>query len=777
MEPTEVKILYKKTLSFSSFFIHNLAHVLQPNVTVQHKQAKGETMSAFNIEIKYPNEPELYGELSAASIICLRAKNGPGRFLGDSLFVDHWISYLTNEFRLIAEAAVLENDRTVKDELKAALKNIETELIPEVNPDRHGPLEVLVFSYLSPLKKLLNGKVQTFVKKIGDTLGCSQPEDFFHKTEKKQVQYSESDAKLVRFNKGQEVLPVKGKRNILITSALPYVNNVPHLGNIIGCVLSADVYARYCRLAGHNAVYICGTDEYGTATETKALEEKKSCQEICDHYFKIHREIYEWFDCDFDHFGRTTTAEQTKIAQAIFWDCYNNGFTYEDTVEQLFCEGCDRFLADRFVYGECNLCGYDDAKGDQCDKCGKLLNALELINPKCKICSHKPVVKQSTNLYLDLTKIQGDLDKWVEESSTKGKWSQNSIATTKGWLKEGLKGRCITRDLKWGTPVPLEGFTDKVFYVWFDAPIGYISITNTFTKNWEQWWKNPDEVDLYQFMGKDNVPFHCVIFPSTLMATKDNWTLLHHINTTEYLNYESGKFSKTRGIGVFGDHAASTGIKSEVWRYYLLSIRPETQDSLFNWDDFAIKNNNELIANLGNFSNRALQYTFKNFEGRVPERKSELIEVDTKFLNEVFEKLEAYFNAMESVKLKEGLKIAMSISSLCNGYFQETEPFKIFKTDQDRCSTILNVILNVLRLLCAVLEPFIPSFSAKIYEQLNLKRTEQDETLLGSIRGQPVTEVLKLLTPGHQMNTPSPVFKQISDEDCQRWREQFSGKQ
>jgi methionyl-tRNA synthetase len=386
-------------------------------------------------------------------------------------------------------------------------------------------------------------------------------------------------------------------------------------------------------------------------------------------------------------------------------------------------------------------------------------------------------VKQSTNLYLDLTKIQGDLDKWVEESSTKGKWSQNSIATTKGWLKEGLKGRCITRDLKWGTPVPLEGFTDKVFYVWFDAPIGYISITNTFTKNWEQWWKNPDEVDLYQFMGKDNVPFHCVIFPSTLMATKDNWTLLHHINTTEYLNYESGKFSKTRGIGVFGDHAASTGIKSEVWRYYLLSIRPETQDSLFNWDDFAIKNNNELIANLGNFSNRALQYTFKNFEGRVPERKSELIEVDTKFLNEVFEKLEAYFNAMESVKLKEGLKIAMSISSLCNGYFQETEPFKIFKTDQDRCSTILNVILNVLRLLCAVLEPFIPSFSAKIYEQLNLKRTEQDETLLGSIRGQPVTEVLKLLTPGHQMNTPSPVFKQISDEDCQRWREQFSGKQ
>jgi len=401
---------------------------------------------------------------------------------------------------------------------------------------------------------------------------------------------------------------------------------------------------------------------------------------------------------------------------------------------------------------------------------------MELKNPKCKVCAKTPSPKESTNLYLDLTKLQGKLSNWVDESSEKGKWSNNSIATTKGWLKEGLKGRCITRDLKWGSPVPLEGFTDKVFYVWFDAPIGYISITNTYTENWEKWWKNPDDVQLYQFMGKDNVPFHCVIFPSTLLATGDNWTLLHHVNTTEYLNYESGKFSKTRGIGVFGDHAESTGIKSEVWRYYLLSSRPENQDSLFNWDDFASKNNNELIANLGNFSNRALQYTFKNFEGKVPERKTELNEVDNKFLNDVYEKLNNYFEIMEQVKLRDGLKIAMSISSLCNGYFQETEPFKIFKTDHDRCSTILNVILNALKLLCCTLEPFIPSFCAKIYEQLNLKRTERDEKLLEELKDKPSTFMLELLKPGHTINQPSPVFRSITDDDCQKWREQFAGK-
>ena len=776
MEKEEIKIKYKKTQSLSSFFIHNLAQVLEPSVSVQHKQAKDDIIDAFNIEIKYPGEIEIYGELSAAVVICSKAKNGPAKFCGHSLFLDHWIFYFTNEFREIAEKVVFDNDKSSRDDIKNAIKDIETHFSSVLNPDHKGPVEVLAYCYLSPLLKLLSGKFQTLIKKIGETCACLSPDDFFKKSQKK-IEFSQSKAKLVRLNKGKEILPVSGKRNILITSALPYVNNVPHLGNIIGCVLSADVYARFCRLAGYNTIYICGTDEYGTATETKALEENKTCKEICDYYFKIHKEIYEWFDCDFDHFGRTTTQEQTNISQKIFWDCYNNGFTYQETKDQLFWEKWVKFLADRLVFGTCYLCKFDDAKGDQWDKWGKLLDSLLLIDPKCKVCSSSPIIKQSTNINLDLTNIQEKLEKWVDESSVKGEWSKNSISTTKAWLKEGLKGRCITRDLKWGTPVPLEGFTDKVFYVWFDAPIGYLSITNTFTQNWEKWWKNPEEVQLYQFMGKDNVPFHWVVFPSTLIASQDNWTLLHHINTTEYLNYESGKFSKTRGIGVFGDQAAQTGINSEVWRYYLLSIRPETQDSLFNWDDFASRNNNELIANLGNCINRVLPYIFKNFKATVPERKTDFTDVDTSFLNDYLEKLEAYFNAMENVKIKDGLKIAMSISSAWNGYIQLTEPFKLFKTDYDRCCSIIFIIINAIRLLGAIFEPFIPSFSAKLYEQLNIQRTEKDEVLLESAKSKSIDFILSLIPAGHTINQPTPIFRNISDEDIQKWRSMFSGKQ
>ena len=776
MEPIEIKIIYKKTKSLSSFFIHNLALVMQPSIKVQPKPAKEDPREAYNIEIRHPEEPEIFGEISAANLICSHASIGEYQFFGHSFNNDHWISFITNEFKELAEASYYANDRSRNDELKAAIKNIQTNLIPDIDVDQRGPMQVLIYSYLSPLKKLLNGKFQTVIAKLEESLKCTKADEFMKKEEKK-VLFCESKAKIVRLNHGKEILPVPGKRNVLITSALPYVNNVPHLGNIIGCVLSADVYARFSRLAGHNTIYVCGTDEYGTATETKALKENKTCQEIWDHYHEIHKKIYEWFDCDFDHFGRTTTDEQTKIAQDIFWDCYNNGFTYQDTVEQLYCGNCNKYLADRFVSGDCYLCGFDDAKGDQWDKCGKLLNALELIDPKCTVCKTPPFAKEATNIYLDLTKIEKDLDEWVDNSSQKGKWSQNSLSTTKSWLKEGLRGRCITRDLKWGTPVPLEGFKHKVFYVWFDAPIGYLSITNCYTKEWEKWWKNPDEVELYQFMGKDNVPFHCVIFPSTLLGTKKNWTLLHHINTTEYLNYESGKFSKTRGVGVFGDQAEATGINSEVWRYYLLSLRPESQDAVFNWDDFAAKNNNELLANVGNFGNRTLKYTHKNFNGSIPEIKSDLIEIDQKFLDDLFGKFEEYCVSMEEVKLKDGLKIAMAIGSLCNGYFQETEPFKVYKTDINRCSTIINIANNALRFLCLVLEPFIPSFSAKIYEQMNIKRTEEDDRLIGELRGKPSSTILELIKGGHEINEPSPIFKTISDEQCEKWRQQFIGKQ
>ncbi len=402
------------------------------------------------------------------------------------------------------------------------------------------------------------------------------------------------------------IIPKKDTKNVLITSALPYVNNVPHLGNLIGCCLSADIFAKYCRSRNINTLFLCGTDEYGTTTETKAVEENLTCAEICAKYYKKHKEVYDWFGIEFDFFGRTSTAKQTQISQEIFTNLNKNGYVFSDEVEQLYCETCSKFLADRFVEGTCPYCGYHDARGDQCDKCGKLINAVELINPRCKKTSERPVIKSSQHLFLDLPKLSPLLESYLNEtiSHKDSRWTNTAGVITRSWLKEGLKPRCITRDLKWGTRVPLKGFEDKVFYVWFDAPIGYISIAANYSDRWESWFKSPDNVEYYQFMAKDNVPFHSVIFPSCLLGTKEPFTLCKHMSGIEYLNYEDGKFSKSRGTGVFGDQAKATDIEPDIFRFYLAYIRPETMDSTFSWEDMMTKNNSELLNNLGNFVNR-----------------------------------------------------------------------------------------------------------------------------------------------------------------------------
>lgn len=305
------------------------------------------------------------------------------------------------------------------------------------------------------------------------------------------------------------ILPEKGKRNTLVTSALPYVNNVPHLGNVIGSVLSADVYARYSKLRDRPTLFICGTDEYGTATETKALETGQTPKELCDEFHAKHKAVYDWFDIGFDYFGRTSTEKQTEIVQDIFLRLYENGYIEERTTTQPYCEKHSAFLADRFVEGTCPKCGYDDARGDQCDKCGGLLDPFELINPRCKIDGSQPVPRDTKHLFLALTKLQPTVNEWFQKTHKEYGWPANAVSITQAWLTKGLEGRSITRDLKWGVPVPLEGFENKVFYVWFDACIGYPSITACYTDEWEKWWKNPEDVRLYQFLGKDNTPFHC----------------------------------------------------------------------------------------------------------------------------------------------------------------------------------------------------------------------------------------------------------------------------
>ncbi|XP_015117336.1 methionine--tRNA ligase, cytoplasmic [Diachasma alloeum] len=566
------------------------------------------------------------------------------------------------------------------------------------------------------------------------------------------------------------VLPKQNERNILITSALPYVNNVPHLGNIIGCVLSADVFARYCRQRDYNTLYISGTDEYGTATEAKALEENMTPQEICDKYFGIHNDIYRWFNIGFDYFGRTTTPEQTEIVQESFLRIKSQGYIITESVDQLLCEHCDRFLADRFVEGTCPGCKYEDARGDQCDGCGHLVNATDLINPRCKVCSKTPVIKASNQFFLDLPKIQPNLKEWA--SKAEKFWSNVARAVTRPWLRDGLKQRCITRDLKWGIPVPLEGFRDKVFYVWFDAPLGYISITKRYTQEYERWWKPREDtkVDLYQFMAKDNVPFHAIMFPATLLAADQGHTLVKHIMATEYLNYEDTKFSKSRGIGVFGTDARETGIPADVWRFYLTYIRPESQDSNFNWVDLATKNNSELLNNFGNFVNRALTFAVKNFKGVVPEM--EIREEDLQVLALVQRELSQYIVAMEQGKFRDGVRHLLAISKHGNQYMQSQQPWVLIKEKgKDRvraAGTVIGVCCNISCLLSALLGPFMPETSRELRKQLGLD---------GSTYGYIPDTVSILLPTGHQLGEASPLFSKIEESVVEELRKKYAGKQ
>ncbi|XP_027055793.1 methionine--tRNA ligase, cytoplasmic-like isoform X1 [Pocillopora damicornis] len=562
------------------------------------------------------------------------------------------------------------------------------------------------------------------------------------------------------------ILPIEGEKNILITSALPYVNNVPHLGNIIGCVLSADVFARYCRLRQYNTLYICGTDEYGTATETKALEEGLTPQQICDKYFKIHKEVYEWFKIKFDFFGRTTTQQQTEIAQDIFWRLHKQDHLVEDTLEQLQCVDCKRFLADRFVEGTCPFCNFEDARGDQCDSCGKLINAIELKKPRCKVCGGTPKVRSSKHLFLNLTKLESSLKSWVDKSSTEGTWTSNARHITRGWIQEGLRPRCITRDLKWGTPVPLEGYTDKVFYVWFDAPIGYLSITANYTKEWEKWWKNPQQVTLHQFMAKDNVPFHTVVFPCTLIGADDNYSLLNSISATEYLNYEDDKFSKSRGLGVFGNDAADTGIPADIWRFYLLYMRPENQDSAFSWTDFVSRNNSELLNNFGNFINRALMFVQNFFGGAIP--IIDLTDEDKNFIALINKELKTYIDDLEKMRLREGLRGVLNISRLGNQYFQSNQPWVLVKgseSDRSRAGTVISLAANLSWQLSVLIHPYMPGVSEEIQRQLQV--SDDGNVVLDNF--------IPYLQPGHKIGKPKPLFQKIDASVADQFRAKYGG--
>jgi len=455
---------------------------------------------------------------------------------------------------------------------------------------------------------------------------------------------------------------------------------------------------------------------------------------------------------------------------------YKNNHLSEHVNAQPYCEKHGKFLADRFVEGECPHCHYDDARGDQCDKCGKLLDPLELINPRCKVDGATPVVRETKHSYLRLDELQPKLEEWVNPSIDKGAWSRNARVITESWLKQGLKERGITRDLAWGVPVPLPNYENKVFYVWFDACIGYPSITANYTEEWEKWWYNPDDVQLYQFMGKDNVPFHSVVFPSCQIGTGDNWTKVHHLSATEYLNYENGKFSKSRGVGVFGNNAKETGVPPDVWRYFLLKNRPESSDTQFEWRSFIDANNAELLANLGNFVNRMIKLVNspKAYAGVVPDFDvNSLPESIQTHLAEVTDVLKQYLADMEAVRLRSGLNNAMKLSSVGNGLIQaHSLDNALIASDPALANAVVGTVVNLIYLCSAIFEPYLPATCASIREQLALPFLEipSEEDIASGWKP-------TYIKSGHKIGKAAYLFTRIDEKKADEWRDLFGGNQ
>ncbi|MBO4321190.1 MAG: methionine--tRNA ligase [Treponema sp.] len=574
----------------------------------------------------------------------------------------------------------------------------------------------------------------------------------------------------------------------LITSALPYVNNIPHLGNLIQ-MLSADVFARFCRSRGYETLYVCGTDEYGTATETKALEEGKTSRELCDYYFKQHDEIYKWFDIAFDKFGRTSNDECTEITQEIYKDLEKNGYITEHVNKQPFCPKCQRYLADRFVRGICPKCGYDDARGDQCEKCGSLLDPVELKSPRCSTCGAEPEIRDTKHLYINLPAISSKLDEWMSKASKEGRWSENAVKITKAWIRDGLNERAITRDLKWGIPVPREGYENKVFYVWFNAPIGYISITKQLEDelkaqgkpsfDYKSWWipeeseeaKGKAPVDLFQFIGKDNIPFHTVVFPCSLIGSGHNWTKLYHMSSTEYLNYEDGKFSKSKGIGVFGSDAKESGIKADAWRFFIFYNRPEKQDYQFTWKEFREKYNGELIGNLGNLVNRTLLFVNKYYDGKIP---------DAPVDEEMWEAVRAHEKKMteylEWADLKDAFHEVFAISDIGNKAFQDGEPWKTRTTDPDKAAKLIHNLCYMIKDLMIMAHPYLPQFSETILGYLNKKISEPkfgETAVEGGLNWSDLGNTEGLDT----VNETAIFFSPLDQKTADAFREKYSGSQ
>ena len=544
-----------------------------------------------------------------------------------------------------------------------------------------------------------------------------------------------------------------------VTAALPYANGGVHIGHLAGVYVPADIYVRYLRLKKQEVVFIGGSDEHGVPITLRAKKERITPQDVCDRYHKLIKESFKEFGISFDVYSRTTSKTHSLMASDFFKKLYDDGKLVEKESEQYYDEEAKQFLADRYIMGECPHCHNQNAYGDQCEKCGSDLSPMELINPHSTISGSKPVIRKTKNWYLPLNEYQTWLKKWILDEHKE--WRPNVYGQCKSWLDMDLQPRAMTRDLDWGIPVPVKGAEGKVLYVWFDAPIGYISNTKELCDkepnkfgSWEKWWKEPD-TRLVHFIGKDNIVFHCIIFP-TMLKAHGGYILPDNVPANEFLNLEDDKISTSRNWAVWlHEYLKELPGKQDVLRYVLTANAPETKDNNFTWKDFQERNNSELVAIYGNFVNRALQLTKKYWAGVVP-ACGELQDVDRATLEEfegVKDKLEAYLDAF---KFREAQKEAMNLARIGNKYITECEPWKVWKTDPKRVETILYISLQLVANLAIAFEPFLPFSSEKLRKLINMESFDWNE--LGSTN---------LLKAGHQLAEPELLFDKIEDDVIQ----------
>jgi methionyl-tRNA synthetase len=540
---------------------------------------------------------------------------------------------------------------------------------------------------------------------------------------------------------------------VLVASAWPYINYLPHLGTLIGSILSADVVARYYRLRGDEVLYVTGSDEHGTPIEVEAVRRGITPKQLADENHKLAVDLFERWGIEFDNYTRTESPVHKEYVQKTFLKIYGNGYIFTEETELPYCPKCERYLPDRFVEGECRFCGYKNARGDQCESCGRLLEPKDLNNAYCAICKSKPVLKKTRHWYFDLPKLAKPLKEFVENNK---QLPENARNFSLNVINEGLKPRAVTRDNKWGIPAPFPGAEGKTIYVWVEAVLGYVSATIEYFKKigeeerWKEYWFDKDVKTIY-FIGKDNIPFHTIILPALLLATEEGYNLPWNVSSTEFLQFQGLKFSKSQRVGIWIDEALQL-FPADYWRYYLLSTRPETKDADFSWERFKEKINADLNDTLGNFIHRALTFIDQHYHGEVP-KPAKLEADDKRILKTVEKRLDATAKRFEECKLQAALKNIISISRLGNQYLNEKEPWKLLKTDPQKAANVLYTVTQIIKALAVVLEPFVPFTVKELRETLNLPNDLNWD------------EATKPLEPCHKINKAKPLFSKIDAKE------------